>query len=67
MIYKNAIFLFLENSKLMPPSVFISSISSYENGIVFGASVISIIPMLLLFSLFSDYIRKGIVIGDEIE
>ena len=58
---------FLKNSKLMPLSVFISSISYYENGIVFGASVISIIPMLLLFSLFSDYIRKGIVIGDEIE
>ena len=58
---------FLKNDKLMPLSVFISKISYYENGIVFGASVISIIPMVLLFSLFSDYIRKGIVIGDEIE
>jgi multiple sugar transport system permease protein len=58
---------FLKKSNLMPLSVFISNISSYENGIVFCASVLCIIPMLLLFSLFSDYLRKGIVISNETE
>lgn len=58
---------FLKNSDLMPLSVFISKISSYDNGMIYCASVICIIPMLLLFSLFSDYLKKGIVINNETE
>lgn len=58
---------FLKKTSLMPLSVFINKISSYENGMVYCASVICIIPMLLLFSLFSDYLKKGIVINNETE
>lgn len=58
---------FLKKTDLMPMSVFISKISAYENGIVFCASVICIIPMVLLYGLFSDYLKKGIIVSHEIE
>ncbi len=57
---------FLKKSDLMPMSVFINKMSVYENGIIFCASVICIIPMVLLYGLFSDYLKKGIVVSHEI-
>lgn len=65
-IYEEPVY-FLKKTNLMPMSVFINKISEYENGIIYCASVICIIPMVLLYGLFSDYLRKGIVIGNEIE
>lgn len=65
-IYEEPVY-FLKNSDLMPMSVFINKISAYENGIIYCASVICIIPMVLLYGLFSDYLKKGIVISHETE
>lgn len=65
-IYEEPVY-FLKKSNLMPMSVFINKISEYENGIIYCVSVICIIPMILLYGLFSDYLKKGIVIGHEIE
>lgn len=65
-IYEEPVY-FLKNSDLMPMSVFINKISAYDNGIIYCASIICIIPMVLLYVLFSDYLKKGIIIGHEIE
>lgn len=65
-IYEEPVY-FLKKSDLMPMSVFINKISAYENGIIYCASVVCIIPMVLLYGLFSDYLKKGIVISHEIE
>lgn len=65
-IYEEPVY-FLKKADLMPMSVFINKISVYENSMIFCASVICIVPMVLLYGLFSDYLKKGIALSNEIE
>lgn len=63
-IYEEPVY-FLKKTELMPISIFIIKISEYENGLVYSASVVCIIPMLLIYGIFSENLKEGIVISSE--
>ncbi len=56
--------IFLKNEGLKNLSVFISTAENYVGDILYPASVIFFIPVLLLYSFFSDYLEKGLTFGD---
>lgn len=56
--------LFLKSVDLQNLSVFISGAENYYGNILFSASVIFFIPVLLLYSFFNDYIETGLTFGD---
>lgn len=58
MIEQPLIFLRDENKQIL--SVFLSSLNSNDMGIVFAASIIYMIPVLLLFFYAKDYLIEGI-------
>lgn len=51
---------FLKNKSLWPMSVFLPAIESENAGIAFGASVLSLIPALLVFGVGQEYLEQGI-------
>ena len=54
---------FLKQETLMPLSMFIHEISGYSGTVLFPASVISMIPMLLAYVFFYDGLQSGITLG----
>jgi ABC-type sugar transport system, permease component len=52
--------IFLQNADLQPLSLFLSDINAGERGIAFAASAVYMMPMLLMFSIGSDYLVEGI-------
>ena len=52
--------IFLDNFKEFPLSIVLSDINNTEKGIVFAASVIYMVPMLLIFLYGEKYIVEGI-------
>lgn len=58
---------FIKNENLMPLTVFIHNVKNYGNGLAVSASVIFIIPMILMYGFFSDYLKNGIVMGEFYE
>lgn len=56
--------LFLKSENLQNLSVFISKAENYGGEVLFPASVIFFIPVLLLYSFFNDYLEKGLTFGD---
>lgn len=58
---------FLKRNSLMPLAIFINNASDYGNKILFTSSVISIIPMVLIYGHFSEVLKKGIVVGGAYE
>lgn len=52
--------IFLDNFKEFPLSIVLSDINSTEKGIVFAASVVYMVPMLLIFMYGEKYIVEGI-------
>lgn len=51
---------FLKNEKLQNLSVFINKAENFSGDILFPASVLFFIPILLLYLFFNDYLEKGI-------
>jgi len=58
--------LFLKNDALKTLPVFIANAERYEGGVLFPASVIFMIPVLLLYGFFSGSLEKGLTFGDLI-
>lgn len=56
--------LFIKDTKWQTLSVFIANAGEYEGNVLFPAAVIFIIPVLLLYLLFNQNLREGIVIGE---
>ena len=54
---------FLKQKTLIPLSMFIHEISGYSGTVLFPASVISMIPMLLAYVFFYDGLQSGITLG----
>ena len=52
--------IFLDNFKEFPLSIALSDINNTEKGIVFAASVVYMVPMLLIFLYGEKYIVEGI-------
>lgn len=56
--------IFLRDERLQNLSVFVSEAEKYAGNILFPASVIFFIPVLILYSFFSDYLEKGLTFGE---
>ncbi len=52
--------IFLQDASMQPLSVFLSEINAGERGIAFAASVIYMVPMLLVFLYGEEYLVQGI-------
>lgn len=59
--------LFIKDEKLMPLTVFIHNIQNYGHEITIASSVISIIPMIIAYNFFKDYLVKQIITGETYE
>lgn len=55
--------LFLKDDSLKTMSVFITNAQNYTGEVLFPAAVIFIIPVLILYLLFSDNLEKGLTLG----
>lgn len=56
--------LFLKNDGLKTLSVFIANAQNYTGEVLFPAAVIFLIPMLILYLFFNEYLEKGLTLGD---
>lgn len=56
--------LFLKDDSLKTMSVFITNAQNYTGEILFPAAVIFIIPVLILYLFFNEYLEKGLTLGD---
>ena len=56
--------LFLKRTELKTLSVFIADADKYSGNVLLPASVIFMIPIFLLYLLFSDHLDKGLTLGD---
>jgi multiple sugar transport system permease protein len=52
--------LFLQDATAQPLSVYLSKIAEGERGIAFAASVLYMLPMLLIFLYVENYLIEGI-------
>ena len=52
---------FLKNKELWPLSLYLPNISMDRAGVSFAASVVTLIPALLVFLCGQDYLEQGIV------
>ncbi len=56
--------LFLKDDNLKTLSVFIANAEKYEGAVLFPAAVIFMIPVLILYLFFSEYLEKGLTLGE---
>ena len=56
--------LFLKTREIQPLSVFIANYDNYVGDILFPASVIFIIPIIILHTFFKKSLEKGLKLGD---
>ena len=55
--------LFVKDKEWKTLSVFIAEAENYEGDILFPAAVICLIPALLLYGFFHDYLEQGLALG----
>lgn len=56
--------LFLNDESIKTLSVFIANAENYEGAVLFPAAVIFIIPVLILYLFFNEYLEKGLTLGE---
>lgn len=55
--------LFLKEDKYRTLSIFLASTDQYAGNVLFPASVIFMIPVLLLYQFFSEHLENGLCLG----
>lgn len=56
--------LFLKDDNLKTLSVFITNAGKYEGAVLFPAAVVFLIPVLIVYLFFNEYLEKGLTLGE---
>ena len=56
--------LFLKNDSLKTLSVFIANAGDFSGKVLFPAAVLFLIPVMILYMFFNEYLEKGLTLGE---
>ena len=56
--------LFLKDDSLKTLSVFISNAGDFSGKVLFPAAVLFLIPVMILYMFFNEYLEKGLTLGE---
>lgn len=56
--------LFLKDDSLKTLSVFIANAGDFSGRVLFPAAVLFLIPVMILYMFFNEYLEKGLTLGE---